>query len=870
MVPDLPVHWVSRPRLLSVLDQAHDAIAALICAPAGCGKTLLLAEWAHRRGTAETAWVALDSDDNDDRRFWSAVLDALAACPGIPAESPLRTLDVPPLPSTDLAFLAEVVDALDELPGPVVLVLDDLHEINDPQPLRGLQVLVRQQPAGLRLVLSSRCAPELPLARLRLADQLVEMRVEELKFSLAEARALFAVAGATVSPDGLHRLVDETEGWAVGLRLAAASAVRHGDLDEFVAGHDRALLEYLTDEVLSHLAPGTREFLRAISVDEEVSVGLAGALSGRADAGVALHELGEQALVAAPHDATRRQYRVPALLRSYLLAELSRQEPDRVAALHSVAADWFAAEGEPARALTHCTRARDSERVVALLRQHAVALFLAGEHTVLRRALAVLDDRLISADALLALVIASLCLEAGEPGTADLHLAHADATWPDRPSAELEVLRQLAHSQRAQIEGDVAAIALAAAGVDTQLAEETAFAALAVLHRVVARLLSGGAGGEVREQLTAILVAAEDGGQRYVAMRCLIVLGALAAVEGDVRLMTTFARRVDTRNQVRGWQRTIEAASAGVLLTYGALLRAEPGECVREATRVTQLFDDAPPRTTTNLCLVAEILRGAAEFELGEWHAGLRRMQKARTAMGDTPFSPQHAALSGLLEHRAALLLGAGDEARGVLHWGQEALAQSGELLLMRARAQLALGRQGSAENLLQPLLNGEVPTVLPWTVIEALLVGVQATADSGEPDRARKLLEKALSTADRTGAWYPLVFAPPEVIAMLTSQLGRLGISERIAGQILARRRRLSTPPIPAPLTERERSVLRLLPTLRSIDEIAEDLTVSPNTVKTHVRGIYAKLAVRRRRDAVAIALTQGLLDAEVTDFTG
>jgi LuxR family maltose regulon positive regulatory protein len=869
MVPDLPVHWVSRPRLLSVLDQAHEAIAALICAPAGCGKTLLLAEWAHRRGTAETAWVSLDSDDNDDRRFWSAVLDALTASPRIPAESPLRTLEVPPLPSTDLAFLAEVVDALDELPDPVVLVLDDLHEITDPQPLRGLQVLVRHQPAGLRLVLSSRRAPELPLARLRLADQLVEMHVEELKFSLPEARALFAVAGATVPPDGLHRLVDEAEGWAVGLRLAAASAVQHGDLDEFVAGHDRALLEYLTDEVLSPLAADTREFLRAICVGEEVSVGLAGALSGRGDAGVTLHELSEQTLVVVRHDAPQRQYRVPALLRSYLLADLGRQEPDRVAALHSVAADWFAAESNPARALTHCTRARDSERITSLLRQHAVALFLAGDHTVLRSALAVLDDRLISADALLALVVASLCLEAGEPGTADLHLAHADATWPGRPSAELEVLRQLAHSQRAQIEGDVAEIALAAADVDTELAAETALAALATLQHVVARLLSGDGKG-VREQLTAILATAEDAGQHHVATRCLTLLSALAAVEGDFRLMTTFAKRVDRRNEVHGWPRTIEAASAGVLLAYGALVRGEPGECVREAIRVAQLFDDSPPRTTTNLYLVAEILRGAAEFELGEWHAGLRRMQKARTAMGDKPFSPQHAALSGLLEHRAALLLGAGEEAREVLHWSQETLAQSGELLLMRARAQLVLGRQASADNLLQPLLNGEVAAVLPWTVIEALLVGVQAAVDSGEPDRGRRLLEKALSTTDLTGAWYPFVFAPPEVIAILTSQLGRLGPCERIAGQILARRRRLSTPPVPAPLTERERSVLRLLPTLRSIDEIAEDLTVSPNTVKTHVRGIYAKLAVRRRRDAVAIALTQGLLDAEVTDFTG
>jgi LuxR family maltose regulon positive regulatory protein len=860
-VPDPPVHLVSRPRLRSVLDRTRTATAALICAPAGFGKTMLLADWA--RGDAGIAWVSVDPDDNDDRRFWSAVLAALATCPAVPTDSPLRTLSVPALPSADAAFLAEVVDALDELAEPVLLVLDDVHEITDPEPLHGLRTLLRHQLGGLRLVLSSRHDPPLPLARLRLADQLVEVRAEDLKLSPQEVKALFRSSGAAVSPAALDRLTEQTDGWAVGARLAAASAARHGDLDEFAAGQDRALGEYLSSEVISSLPGELGEFLHSISVCERVSAGLARTLSGRTDAGAMLHELARRSLVI-PRPEEGGEFRLPGLLRSYLLADLGRREPDLVVALHCRAADWFAGEDRPAAALDHCVRTRDSARIGSLLRRFAVTLFLSGHHTVLRRALAVLDERVVAADTLLSLVVAWLSVETGETGIAGLHLAHADATWPDRPRAELESLRQLVHARRTEVDGSTAEIVAAADRIDTCLARTAGLDALATLHRTTTRFAAE-PGPDAREHLSAVLDAAARRGQEHVVTRCLNALSELAGIGGDYRMMRACAERADTTASGEG--RTIEGAKTCLLLAYGAILQADPAECVRQATRVSRMFEDAPPKMAGNVCLVAEALRGAAEFVLGEWQPGIRRMRTARSAMATDRLAPAHAALCAALEHRNALSLGATEETREVLAWAQETLGDRGEVLLMRARVQLVLGRRTSAGNVLRPVLRGEVPTVLRWSAIEAFLVAVQASGNTAD-ERAGRPLDEALARAESTGAWYPFVFAPHEVIATLTARMGRLGAHERFAGRLLTLRRALRPPPVPAPLTERERSVLRLLPTLRSIDEIAEDLTVSPNTVKTHIRGIYAKLAVRRRRDAVAIALRQGLLDADVTDF--
>ncbi|KAA9163688.1 hypothetical protein FPZ12_008815 [Amycolatopsis acidicola] len=854
-VPDLPAHLVSRPRLLAVLEEAGGVAVISVCAPAGTGKTLLLAEWAHRHGPV--CWVSLDTDDNDERRLWSAVLGALETHPGIGRSGGLAAVDVPSSPDAAPAFLAAVGEVLEKLPEPVVLVLDGVQEITAPTARRELQSLLRHQPAGLRLIISGRLDPPLSLARLRLADQLAEIGAAQLQFTEAEAAALFAIAGVEVSADLLARLTEETGGWAVGLRLAADAAVREGGLEGLLAGHDRALQQYLDDELLSPLDDELRRLLVSVSVCPAVSPELARELSGRPDAAAALHDLRERVMVL--EQAGTRDYRLPPLLRTYLVTDLGRRDPDRLAALHATAVDWFEANQSAVAALEHAVPAGNPGRLMRLLRRHGIELFVSGAHRALRQALGTLDEATLGGDPLLGLLLACLHLELGETGTAGLHLASADDAWPADPAPELIVLRQLTRARLAALTGkDFPSVA---GEIDLELARRTGLRLLAVVERLCATDATG-----ERARLEAVLTEAESAGQRHVVVRCLTLLSWAAGRSGDYRALSRFADVAKERTREAG--RTVSGTIASAMSAYGSLLRAEPVEAAGEASRAGYLAGRWGPCSETELPAVAEVVRGAAEFELGDWYRGLRRMERARARMpaGDGT----GAALCGLLEQRAALLLGAGDHARDVLRWSQEVHVRPGELALMRARAQLALGRHSLATHSLTLLFDGGAPTTVAWTPLEAMVTGARIALAADEREQARRWLERALSTAEETGVWYPLVFASPEVVEALTALLGRLGTRERFAARVLGRRRKLNCPPVPVPLTERERSVLRLLPTLRSIEEIAEDLTVSPNTVKTHVRGIYAKLSVSRRRDAVAVAIRQGLLEPRDEEFLG
>jgi LuxR family maltose regulon positive regulatory protein len=618
--------------------------------------------------------------------------------------------------------------------------------------------------------------------------------------------------------------------------------------------------EYLIDEVLSLLPGEARDLLDAICVCDETPADLAAHLSGRADAGAVLETIAQRTSLVVRADPPGYRYHVHFLVRSYLLADLVRQVPDRVRELHGRAADWFAAHDEPAPALTHAEAAADVARVTALLHKDAVALAYGGDHDLIRKALELLGARQVSADSLLALVSALLHLEQGEPRSADRDLAHAHASWPEHPSGDLVSLRRLVSSRLALLGVGPDDLLRTAQSLDPRPGRP--LDAAAQLLRASA-LITTGRRAAAREQLQAALRAAQDDEQDYVATLCQTLLGGLAAVEGDVGSMVTLATAADEMNTRHGRQQTMNAAAASALLAYGALLRAEPAECLRRARRTLRLIEGRDPVALAGMDLVANILCGMAEFELGERIAGARRIHRARSTRGALPVQAEQVALCALLEHHTALLLGWRQTASAALRWCQANAPDSAEVHLMRARTQLSLGRRDAAGKTIQPVLTGSTPAVLPWSLIEAWLLSTEISVNDGAAAGARRSLEHALAVARDLDVPYPVVVAVPEVIDLLTARLGKLGTAERFAGRVLTLRRELAVPPT-VPMTARERAVLRLLPAQRSFEEIADDLTVSANTVKTHVRAIYAKLGVTHRRDAVAVALERGLLESE------
>ncbi|HEY1575269.1 MAG TPA: LuxR C-terminal-related transcriptional regulator [Pseudonocardiaceae bacterium] len=836
-VPETPRSLVSRPRLLARLDHAAAARVTLVRAPAGSGKTLLLADWARR--TPGVAWLSIDVDDNADRRFWSALLGAIGSTDRLPADSPIRALVVPRRPSADADFLATVAAALDTVADPVRLVLDDLHELTDPDPLRGLAALLRHRPAGLRVVLAGRQDP--PLALAELAGELTELGADELLFTPAEAGALLTAAGVRLGPDQSRTLVEHADGWAAYLGLAA-NTLRDTDdparlLAAFVA-HDRPMTEYLVDEVLTPLPADARELLRTISVCHQVSPGLAGALSGRSDASSLLDALHRDTSLVTKDV---RSFHMWTPVRDHLAADLRRQTPKRAAELHARAADWYAANDEPHRALRHASQAGDVQRTGRLLRRHALTLSLSGEHAVIDGAIDVLGDDRVATDCVAALAGAVTRLARGDLAAADHCLDRADAAWPALASQEAVALRRFARSCRAQLVGEVDAPPPPLPVVDP-------------LHRGAALLVTGRF-GEAQHRLREALAAARAGGHDYLAGQCLTALAVLAGTTGDVQGMTAWAAEAVSR----GRPGTLADATAHVALAYGALLRGDLAACVGDLDVADPVLADAPD-VGHDVRLVAATLRGTAESGTGDWTAGLRRIQRAREAAGDVR-TPAPLALCALLEHRAAVRLGLRESGRAVSCWAVSRLPGCAEQALMRARGQLAIGRHESAANAVEPVLAGAVPALLPWSVQDARLVAAEAALRSGDVDAARRGLVRALAMAEATDVRYPLVFASQEVIDFLVAQLATFNGSTREAAKVLAARRSLRATAVPVPLTDCERDVLGLLPTLRSFDEIAADLTVSVNTVKTHVRAIYAKLSVGRRRDAVLAAEARGLL---------
>src|SRR3712207_4005131 len=235
-VPDLPPEFVARPDLVTALDSGQGRALTLVCAPPGYGKTLLLADWTRRR-EVPSAWVALDEDDNAPPRLWAAVLAALTACPAVPATSRLHRLVVPRT-TVGADFLADLLGALADLPTRIRLVLDDAHHLGDARVLHGLHLVLRHRPENVHVVLASRSDPALPLARLRLEEQLCELRSEQLAFSAEETATLAGRCGLTLTRGQRDALRSRTDGWVAGIRLALLRLQDQPEPDTFLRSEE--------------------------------------------------------------------------------------------------------------------------------------------------------------------------------------------------------------------------------------------------------------------------------------------------------------------------------------------------------------------------------------------------------------------------------------------------------------------------------------------------------------------------------------------------------------------------------------------------------------------------------------------------------
>jgi LuxR family maltose regulon positive regulatory protein len=442
-VPGLRADLVPRPRLALRLDEGRGRGLVLACAPAGYGKTVLLAEWV-RRGRAPAAWLSLDAGDNDPARFWRHAVAALDRVrPGIsermgPLLGPHASPSFEPLMTALINEVAGQPDADEAL----LLVLDDYHVISSQLVHSSLGFLLEHQPPGLRLALTSRSDPPLALARLRARGQLTELRAAELRFTPGEAAALLAQVAA--APGGARpgaplpeavaaTLAARTEGWAAGLQLAGLSLRGRSDVDGFVAaftGSHRYVLDYLAEEVLEHQSEQVRTFLLETSVLERLSGALCDAVTGRPGSQALLEGAERAGLFLIPLDEVRGWWRYHHLFADLLRTRLQAEQPGRVPGLHRNAAAWYAERGLADDAIRHAVAAGEMSLAARLIEQHFDAVHsLRGEAATVQRWLTPLPADLVRSRPRLLLAQAVPAATGGRLEAAEQLVAAAEVAY---------------------------------------------------------------------------------------------------------------------------------------------------------------------------------------------------------------------------------------------------------------------------------------------------------------------------------------------------------------------------------------------------------------------------------------------------------
>ena len=396
---------VPRPRLAEQLDEGLTRGVILVCAPAGYGKTVVLADWA-RRGEHPAGWLSLDAGDNDPARFWRHAVAALDRVrPGVGDR--VAPLLGPPTPSS---FQGVVTALINELAGQpdadeALLVLDDYHVIGSQLVHDSLGFLVQHRPDAICVVLASRNDPPLGLARLRALGQLAEVRAAELRFTPGEAAALLqqvaAGSGLALPDQAVAALAERTEGWAAGLQLAGLSLRGQDDVAGFVAaftGSHRYVLDYLAEEVLERQSEQVRTFLLETSVLERLSGPLCDAVTGRAGSQALLDQVERAGLFLVPLDEVRGWWRYHHLFADLLRARLQAEQPGRVAQLHRNAAAWCQEHGLADDAIRHAVAAGEMTWAAELVEQHFDAvLYLRGEGATTQRWISALPGELVRA-----------------------------------------------------------------------------------------------------------------------------------------------------------------------------------------------------------------------------------------------------------------------------------------------------------------------------------------------------------------------------------------------------------------------------------------------------------------------------------------
>lgn len=848
-----------RDRLVDVL-RLEPAPVTLVLAPAGYGKTSLLASWAARSPSGTIAWVSLDRLDDDPRHLWSGLLAALRTTGRFPAASHLHDL-LAPADEVDPGFVDELLREVASLGDPVSLVLDDVHVVQHPRAVASLELLVRRSPSNLRLVLSGRTEPPIGLPRLRLRGALKEIRAPDLAFTLEETVDLVQRHDVGLSEADTKVLHTRTDGWAAGLQIACMAVAGGEEPGAFVDrfdGDDHQVADYLLTEVMDALPDATRRFMLRTSICADLSVGLAERLSDRMDAALLLERLEQRNAFTRRVGRGRATYRYHDLLRTFLLAELRRVDPRAERELRHTAARWFQQEGDHLHAMEHLVMAGDTQQVVELARSQGLAAVLSGRARRLHLILGELPEP-ARRDPVVALLLAAAALHLGNTPEADRWLVHLDLdTLAGSSDPALAVLAAAVGTARARFDLDVRAALLRLETTPAGTTGDPDLDLYALQQRGVARVYVGSYRGAVSD-LERATVLARSGGRDVMLISALSFLAGTHASMGDLSATQRDAAEAVALAERRGWGRSQSIAHAYMLLGWMASLRGESRTAERAAARaLASLAQHNEP----DIELAA---RSLELYLIGDHHdafAALQRYLQLYERLADADVSPALLGYAAPVVLQICLDLGERHSARRIAEVAIRRAPDPGEPALLRAMLHSDAGQPMAARSELAPILDGTARCHLVTTEVRAWLLAVAIDQDAGNSTRAQERLRTALHRAEPAGLLQP--FTESRRFAdLLIGGKGRFGRSEAFVDRILER-----LPPAAADehdalvrLTPTELEILRDLPSLLTLREIARTRSISVNTVKSHLRAIYRKLDADGRRGAVEVARSRGLL---------
>ena len=884
-IPRRRPNLVARPRLREILAAGEGRPLTLVSAPAGFGKTTLLAEWLEARaaGGRTVAWVSLDETDNDPARFLTYLITALQNVEEGIGEGVIATLRSPQPPPVE-AVVGALINELSDLPREITVILDDYHLISSESVHEAVSFLIEHMPQNAHLVISSRTDPPLPLARLRARNQMTEIRAAELRFTTEEATAfLKGVMGLTLSAADVAALEEVTEGWVAALQLAALSMGDREDASAFVesfSGSNRHILDFLAEEVLERQPEGVREFLLRTSVLESMTSSMCDALTGRDDGQQMLERLERENLFVVPLDDDRRWYRYHHLFADFLRGRLGRESPELTNELHLLASGWYEDNGHLAEAIGHALSAPDHDLAARLIEQGIKGAWSRGEGPTVLGWLEALPTeakrhrpRLFTEHAL-ALVLT------GRPNDAEPILEEAAQAASEATSGKdrrfLLGVASAVRSWRARLRGDAPeAVELARRALSLLPDEEAP-------HRNFAAICLGDALrtiGDLAAASEAFAEAAEIG-------------RAAGYVDGTLAGMVLHARVQAERGRLRQAEEAFWRAlrllteegfellpAAGVVhIGMGVLLyeRNDLDGAERELNRGMQLAVRA--REVSSL-VWAYITFSQVKWARGDKAGALEMAHEAERVARASGADLQIAIAGGWMTR---LRLARGDPAEAAAFEQERAAnadaAADAALVVDRltsARLLYAQGRHREALPLLEKLGEAAEAAGRTGDLIDILVLQAVALWASNEKERAVSTLTRALTLAEPEGYVRTFVDEGPAMGELLAATLearerGRLDTANRVSARYLAKLlaalsqetavptsdERLAEPP-----SERELEVLAFIAAGESNQEIAAKLYVSPSTVKTHINRLYRKLGARSRTQAVARAREMDLL---------